>query len=213
MVDHLPRRNINGRLTNLNYAPRDGTLLFRPIFLTNPNTIKNELTRHAPWQDRTMNIRGNILPVPRLTSYYGQQTGEHTSNCILYNPIDWTRPLAEFKNIIELESSGSQLQEQYTNVLLEYYRNGNDCMKIDSENFTDLGENPITATVFLSAQGPIRRRICFKHVQTKEIFQIKIEHNSLIIMGNGFHKNWRQYIPKEKINKEHISLTFKKIVR
>ena len=97
----------------------------------------------------------------------------------------------------------------YNAVLLNLYRNGKDSNGWHADNETELGTNPIIASISLGEE----RFFHLKHRKYKEQrLKIKLKHGSLLIMGGAMQHHWLHQIPKtaKPIN-QRINLTFRAI--
>lgn len=73
------------------------------------------------WQQDFIKFYGKEIPLPRLTAWYGESDKSYTYSGIPMKPHHWNNELLEIKKRIEDISS-----VEFTSVLLNLYRNGND---------------------------------------------------------------------------------------
>jgi alkylated DNA repair dioxygenase AlkB len=96
--------------------------------------------------------------------------------------------------------------ENFTTVLLNYYRDGKDSNGWHADNEKELGRNPIIASVSFGAE----RVFQLKHNVTNQRQNINLENGSLLIMKGTTQHFWKHQIPKS--SKEigaRINLTFR----
>lgn len=197
------------RSLEINKLPRDGEVYFQGGFMTNGWFYYDELMRLVPWRRDNLQFKdGSMIPLPRLTAYYGELFGEYTYSGIRNIPMPWIQMsyLMDIKSVVErlFPRAGT-----FTNCLLNYYRNGKDSIGSHSDDEKELGENPIIASVSLGAT----RRFVMQHKKTKEYVQLMLPHNSLLIMAGETQKYWKHFIPKEKdVREARLNLTFRKII-
>jgi len=98
-------------------------------------------------------------------------------------------------------------QENFTTVLLNYYRDGKDSNGWHADNEKELGRNPVIASVSFGAE----RSFHLQHNTIKEHkLKITLEHGSLLIMKGSTQHFWKHQIPKTaKIIGSRINLTFR----
>jgi alkylated DNA repair dioxygenase AlkB len=98
------------------------------------------------------------------------------------------------------------INANFTTVLANLYRDGQDSNGWHADNEKELGRNPIIASVSFGAE----RTFQLKH-NTLDIKQnITLQHGSLLIMKGSTQHFWKHQIPKTK--KEigpRINLTFR----
>jgi alkylated DNA repair dioxygenase AlkB len=142
---------------------------------------------------------------PRLTALYGDQGKIYQYSGIQMIPIQWTEFLLEIKKKVE-----SLTQSEFTHVLLNQYRNGQDSMGWHRDNELSLGKTPTIASVSFGAV----REFQIRHYNEKSIkIKIPLEHGSLLMMGDVSQQFWEHQLPKTaKINSTRINLTFRKII-
>ena len=139
---------------------------------------------------------------PRLTALYGNEGKPYSYSNIKMQPHHWTLLLQKIKFHIE-----SQATTNFTTVLLNLYRNGNDSNGWHADNEKELGHNPVIASVSFGAE----RVFQLKHNTDKSLKKsIILEHGSLLIMKGTTQHFWKHQIPKttKKVG-SRINLTFR----
>ena len=121
---------------------------------------------------------------------------------IKMNPHPWTTLLKEIKNKIEILT-----KVEFSTVLLNYYRNGNDSNGWHADNEKELGINPIIASLSFGAN----RQFQLKHNSDKNLKKnIILENGSLLLMKGTTQECWKHQIPKTtKPTEARINLTFR----
>ena len=100
---------------------------------------------------------------------------------------------------------------QFNSVLLNLYRNGNDAVSWHQDNESELGENPVIAS--LSFGGT--RRFQLRHRFKKDLPRVDIDltHGSLLIMKGVTQRFWQHQIMRTaKPVEPRINLTFRRIL-
>lgn len=181
----------------------DAEIEYFPSFfsLEESNELFEKLKSEVHWQHDTITVFGHSHLQPRLTALYGNEGKPYGYSNIVMQPHQWTPLIMHIKNEIE-----KVCHENFTTVLLNLYRNGQDSNGWHADNEKELGRNPIIASVSFGAE----RAFQLKH-NSQEIKQnITLEHGSLLIMKGSTQHFWKHQIPKTK--KEigpRINLTFR----
>ncbi len=190
------------------YSIEDGDIvLFEHFFsLSDANKLMTQLINETKWRQDTINLYGKTHLVPRLTAWYGDADKPYTYSGIQMKPEAWTSTLKEIKQKAEAEAATN-----FTSVLLNYYRNGQDSMGWHRDNEKELGENPVIASVSFGQTRPFHLRHKFRKDVQKLI--IPLTHGSLLIMKGATQHFWEHQVPKSaKPLEPRINLTFRKIL-
>jgi alkylated DNA repair dioxygenase AlkB len=184
----------------------DAEIIYFPNFLSKEEAVSlfNELLENTPWQQDEITIYGKKHLQPRLTALYGNEGKPYSYSNIMMQPHFWTLPLQRIKSLVE-NVSGTN----FTSVLLNYYRNGNDGNGWHADNEKELGRNPIIASLSLGTE----RNFQLKHnTDTSQKKNIILEHGSLLLMKGTTQHFWKHQIPKTaKPIGPRINLTFRAI--
>ena len=183
----------------------NGEYIFSPSMFTKveSNFMLNQLRNTIAWKQESMNMYGKTINFPRLTAWYGDKDKPYTFSGITLQPHMWTKEILEIKNKIEQISN-----TEFNSVLLNLYRSGNDSISWHTDAETELGINPIIASVNFGAT----RKFQLRHNKTKEKLEIELTHGSLLIMQGELQHYWQHQVPKtNKAVGERINLTFRTI--
>ena len=192
----FPQEKITFNLT-------DAEIEYYPDFfsLAKANELLLKLQNEIPWQQDNITVYGKTHAQPRLTALFGNEGKPYGYSNIVMQPHIWS-PLTVFiKEEIE-----KICNENFTTVLLNLYRNGQDSNGWHADNEKELGRNPIIASVSFGAE----RIFQLKHNQLELKQNIVLQHGSLLIMKGITQHFWKHQIPKTK--KEigsRINLTFR----
>lgn len=161
-----------------------------------------KLCNGIPWQQDNITIFGKTHPQPRLTALYGNEGKQYSYSNIVMQPNAWNPLLMFIKNEIE-----EICNENFTTVLLNYYRDGKDSNGWHADNERELGRNPVIASVSFGAE----RSFQLQHNTIKEQkLKINLQHGSLLIMKGATQHFWKHQIPKTaKPIGSRINLTFR----
>lgn len=156
------------------------------------------------WQQDDITIFGKTYQQPRLTALYANNSKPYSYSNITMQPKLFTQELQQIKSDIEQEA-----HHQFTSVLLNRYRHGNDSNGWHADNEKELGTNPVITSLSLGETRPFH----FKHRYIKdERHKINLNHGSLLIMRGEMQHYWLHQIAKTKKEiSERINLTFRTI--
>ncbi|MGC1471861.1 MAG: alpha-ketoglutarate-dependent dioxygenase AlkB [Psychroserpens sp.] len=156
------------------------------------------------WQQDDITIFGKTYKQPRLTALYANNEKPYSYSNITMTPHRFTTELLEITSNIEAE-----INNQFTTVLLNLYRDGNDSNGWHADNEKELGENPIIASMSFGQTRPFH----FKHRTLKDQrHKIDLNHGSLLVMRGEMQHHWLHQIAKtKKTIGERINLTFRTI--
>lgn len=157
------------------------------------------------WKHEKIKLFGREVWQPRLTAYYGDQGKPYAYSHISLDPNPWTEELRFIKEKIESVSG-----HQFTSVLLNYYRDGQDSMGWHSDDEKELGLNPVIGSVSFGTP----RKFMLKHKKDKTLkSSVMLENGSLLLMQGTTQHHWYHQIPKtKKPLGARINLTFRKIL-
>lgn len=182
----------------------DAEIIYFPTFLKKEEAdiLYNELVKNTPWQQDEITVYGKTYLQPRLTALYGNQGKSYSYSNITMQPHEWTLPLQKIKSAIEMVSNIN-----FTTVLLNYYRNGNDSNGWHADNEKELGVNPIIASLSFGAERTFQLKHNFDATLKKSII---LEHGSLLLMKGPTQHFWKHQIPKtSKPTGPRLNLTFR----
>jgi len=116
----------------------------------------------------------------------------------------WSPQLLEIKSRVEAHS-----KINFTSVLLNYYRNGNDHVGWHRDNEKVLRVNPVIASISFGATRIFR----FRHINDKKLVRsTELHHGTYVLMKGETQHFWEHEVPKaKKISSPRISLTFRVI--
>jgi len=182
----------------------DASIEYYPDFFSNDraNELLDKLIKEIPWQQDVITVYGKKYDQPRLTALYGNEGKPYGYSNIVMQPHQWNPLLMFIKNELE-----EVCQENFTTVLLNYYRDGKDSNGWHADNEKELGRNPIIASLSFGAE----RFFHLQHNSLKEQkLKIKLEHGSLLVMKGPTQHFWKHQIPKTTLPiGPRINLTFR----
>ena len=191
-------------LDKRNFQLPNAELIYIPNFYAQQkaDAYLEYFKNNMPWQQDDIKIFGKTYPQPRLTALFATNEKPYRYSNITMIPKPFTSELLQIKTEVDKIS-----QHEFTTVLLNLYRNGNDSNGWHADNEKALGLNPIIASLSFGAT----RAFHFKHRTIKEeSHKLNLEHGSLLIMKGEMQHFWLHQIPKTKTEvNERINLTFR----
>jgi alkylated DNA repair dioxygenase AlkB len=184
----------------------DAEIIYFPTFLSKEeaDSLFLELIENIPWQQDEITVYGKKHLQPRLTALYGNEGKPYSYSNIVMQPHYWTLSLQKIKLLIE-----SVCETNFTTVLLNYYRDGNDSNGWHADNEKELGTNPVIASLSLGAERNFQLRHNSDSTQKRSII---LENGSLLVMKGTTQHFWKHQVPKTaKPIGPRINLTFRVI--
>lgn len=189
-----------------NVLPKDGEALYYPGFLSREegDLLLGRLLKEIKWKQEKVKMYGKTINIPRLTAWYGDTEKQYAYSGIRMKPRKWTEALLGVKKVVE-EKAGVE----FSSVLLNLYRNGDDAVAWHSDNERELGDEPVIASLSLGTSRTFR----FRHIEDKRLMEsIELAHGSLLIMKGETQAKWQHEVPKKKgIMLPRVNLTFRAI--
>ena len=162
-----------------------------------------ELTQSLAWREDTIRMFGKLMKVPRLQALYSDNNSSYRYSNMTLTSTPFTPTLTKIKQRL-----GGYCQEQFNTVLANLYRNEKDSVSWHSDDESELGTNPVIASLSFGAE----RDFQLKHIQTKEKLSIRLASGSLLLMKGTTQHYWQHCVPKRsKSIGPRINLTFRKI--
>ena len=187
--------------------PDADIILFNEFFTkTECNRLYKNLIEKINWQQYTIKMFGKILNQPRLTAFYGEENKPYAYSGIKLTPNPWIEDLLFIKSRITKTA-----QINFSSVLLNYYRNGQDSMGWHSDDEKELGQNPVIGSISFGET----RLFQLRHLTRKDLkkVDIKLTNGSFLLMKGKTQHYWEHQIPKTSKNiTPRINLTFRTIV-
>ncbi|MFY8274200.1 alpha-ketoglutarate-dependent dioxygenase AlkB family protein [Pseudoalteromonas sp. SSDWG2] len=155
------------------------------------------------WQQPSIQVFGKWHPIPRLQAYMGDNDAQYTYSQQRFTPLPWLQPLDDMRKRLS-QSLGCP----FNAVLINYYRNGLDCMGWHADDEAELGPQPTIASVSLGAI----RKFKLRERSTKEVIDLALESGSLLVMKGHSQARFEHSLPKQrKVSQGRINLTFRYI--
>jgi alkylated DNA repair dioxygenase AlkB len=175
-------------------------LEYRPsiIHSAESDSLLSHFINHTPWKQTTQKLWDKEYLTPRLTCWYGETDK-------IADTLPWTTELQSIRDLVEPLAG-----IQFNSVLLNYYRDGNDSVAWHSDKESIMGSQPVIASVSF---GQVRSFDIRNKADHKEVYSVRLEHGSFLLMKSGLQENWEHRIAKStKPMKARINLTFRLVI-
>jgi alkylated DNA repair dioxygenase AlkB len=190
-----------------NLLPFQGETVFYPEFFSRnkADLYLDQMISSLNWKQEPIRMFGKMVMQPRLTALYGDVGRPYGYSGISMEATPWTPELREMKESIQ-QFTGME----FTHVLCNYYRDGQDSMGWHRDNEAVLGKNPSIASLTFGAT----RMFQIRHYESKSHkLEIPLTHGSLLMMSGESQHHWEHQIPKtKKVLGVRINLTFRKLL-
>jgi len=182
--------------------PFDGEVLLYPHFYK--EDVFTRLVEETPWKQDKMKIYGKEVNFPRLTAWYGERDEVYVYSGVVNVPVKFSPLLNSIKQAAE-----QQCGRRFNTALLNYYRDGGDSMGWHSDDESELGGNPVIASVSFGAS----RVFQFKHKRQKNAkVSVVLNNGDLLIMQGQTQHHWLHQVPKtSRMLGARINITFRSI--
>ncbi len=165
-----------------------------------------KLLNELDWQERKIFLFGKWMNQPRLIDWNADQTYYYSK--VSLGPKKWHPFIFELKDKIKKD-----FDFDFNHALVNLYRDEKDSMSWHADDEKELGIQPLIISYSL---GETRKFLLCKKKQAKvkkNILELELKHNDLLIMYPPLQEYWYHAVPKEKRKKEvRINISFRKIV-
>ena len=190
-----------------NLLPFQGEVTFHPNFFSmkEADGFFQVLQDRLAWQQEPIWMFGKQVLQPRLTALYGDPKVPYGYSGIAMEASPFTEELELIKNRLQAFT-----QQEFTHVLCNYYRDGQDSMGWHRDNEPVLGKNPTIASLTFGATRSFQMR---PYGKKEPGLSLELTHGSLLLMGGESQHFWEHQLPKtKKVLAPRINLTFRKLI-
>lgn len=166
-----------------------------------------------PWRQEYLKIAGKVIAVPRLQCWMGDHESQYGYSGLRLKPRPWSSLVDQIRRRVE-----GLTDIDFNSVLINYYRDGQDSVAWHADDETELGPEPIIASVSFGAERvfQLKKKNKQKKNQSNDSgkFQLELRSGSVLVMGRGLQENWLHQLPKVKdLKAPRINLTFRNIIK
>lgn len=183
-----------------------GDVTVLPEFFPSPDRdrLLDDLVETTAWRQETFKIYGKVIPIPRLSAWYGDPGKAYTYSNITMEPLPWSPPLREIRQAVEAATGAA-----FNSVLVNLYRDGRDGVAWHSDDEPELGPAPVIASVSFGATRTFQLR---RKADKADRLQLDLPHGSLLVMRGATQHNWHHQVPKtSRPVGPRVNLTFRLI--
>lgn len=160
-------------------------------------TLKHEVV----WESPKIRMFGKWVNQPRLLAWQANGNFPYRYSGQTLHP----KPFHPLVDLLCMEINDF-CKTNFNTVLLNYYRDGRDSMGWHSDNEPELGPNPFIASISLGGM----RDFQLKQIHAPFLLKTyKLEHGSLLFMGDNVQDLYKHAIPKRAKAEPRINLTFR----
>src|SRR4029453_17320511 len=175
-----------------------------PAWLPDADATLAALREELRFEQRAIVLFGRPVLQPRLIAWGGELPYRYSGQTL--EPRPFTPALARV-----LPAVAERAGVAFNHVLVNRYREGGDSRGLHADDETELGPDPVVATLSLGAT----RRLVVKPRRKSEpaVPPLDLEHGSLLIMGGACPGHYVHGVPRQpRVQDERISLTFRRLV-
>ena len=185
----------------------DGEAYYLGEFIPKPraDTLFEVLRRQLSWHQPRVRICGRMVRSPRLAAWHGDPGAVYTYSGSTNEPLPWLPELRDLRDCVQ-RACGAR----FNSVLANLYRDGRDSMGWHSDAETELGSEPVIAS--LSVGGA--RRFLLRHRKRKSHPRtaVILQPGSLLLMCGSTQRYWRHRVPPTKRPVDpRINLTYRNL--
>lgn len=162
------------------------------------------LRTQTAWRQEQISLYGKQHKVPRLSSWVADAGLNYSYSNMTMQPLAWSEILLGIR-----ENLTQGCRHNFNSVLLNYYRDGQDSNGWHADNESELGINPVIASISLGGD----RDFDCRHKSDKNLRKrFTLGNGSLLIMSGAMQHHWQHCIPKRAHAAARINLTFRTIL-
>lgn len=155
------------------------------------------------WRQDRIRLFGKEHRIPRLQAFLSDPGIHYTYSRLRLAGAPWLPALQPLKQRLE-----ALCEQPFNALLLNLYRDGQDCMGWHADDEPELGQNPVIASVSLGAP----RRFRLRHNRSRDTHALTLEHGSLLLMAGPTQHHWQHCLPRTRVCRSpRINLTFRLI--
>lgn len=186
--------------------PDADVVLRRSIDLGLPaDEVLARLVSEIAWREETITLWGKTMLQPRLVAWHGDPDASYVYSGRRFDPQPWNELLSRLRAVVEAVAGA-----QFNSVLLNYYRDGRDSVAMHSDDETELGREPLIASLSLGET----RTLVFRHKTNKAIktWHLPLTSGSLLVMKGPTQRCWQHAVPKMTAPcGPRVNLTFRQV--
>ncbi len=166
------------------------------------HSLLNLLRDEVPWTVHRIRMFGRWVDSPRLSCWMGEPGVRYRYSGTTFEPEPWHPAICAL-----LPSLALACGARFNSVLINRYRSGGDYMGWHSDDETELGPEPVIASISMGAARRFVLRMKADHGCKAECV---LAHGDLLVMRGDCQRVAQHALPKMAAAKsERINLTFR----
>lgn len=201
LINKKPKEEFNKKY----YLDEDKCCWYSYFRLPKNMEIKDDefqnLMNLMPEEDLVLNIMGKTFTVKkRKQKAFGKNYTFSGQTSVADEIPDIIKKYIDYMNDLEKETI------EYNMALVNWYLGEGSTIGYHSDKTTPLHKDSSICCISFGEE----RHFCLKNKSDNKVTKIKLENNSVIIMGGKCQSHFKHSIPKSKAQGVRISLTFRK---
>lgn len=191
----------------MKHQVKDGWLIWEPDFFSKAESdvYFDHFLNHLPWKGGKIKVFGKVYDIPRKQVFFADDGLNYAYSGKTLDKSPWDYQVKNVKSKIERETDYA-----FNACLANLYRDGSDSNGWHADNESELGENPVIASLSFGET----RKFHLRHNKTREKIDFELKHGSLLVMGGAMQHHWKHQVPKSKrITQPRVNLTFRKLIK
>ncbi|WNH50808.1 alpha-ketoglutarate-dependent dioxygenase AlkB family protein [Stenotrophomonas oahuensis] len=166
------------------------------------DALQRTLREDVPWEVHKIRMFGRQVDSPRLSCWMGDPAARYRYSGTDFVPHAWHPALLPL-----CAQLATFCGARFNSVLLNRYRDGDDGMGWHSDNESELGPEPVIASLSLGAGRRFTLRRREDHNRKAEV---TLGHGDLLVMAGATQRLYQHALPKSaRVMGERINLTFR----
>lgn len=182
-----------------------GGLDYYEEYIAKPQTLFAELRDGVNWHQPLVTVYGRQHVTPRLVSFVGDAGRRYRYSGATHVTEPWPAALKALREQLRADTG-----YEFNCALLNYYRDGNDCMGYHSDDEAELGDRPCIASISLGAERDFLLKPKAGGGKTEKL---SLASGSLLVMLPPTQQHWQHALPVRKgVGQGRINLTFRNVL-
>ena len=182
-----------------------GELHYYPRYIESAEACYTQLRDSIDWQQPALEVYGRRHLTPRLVSFVGDAGLGYRYSGHYHRAAPWPPSVLALRDKIANDSGYA-----FNCALLNYYRDGNDCMGYHSDDEPSLGPDPCIASLSLGCSRDFLLKP--KRVKAKS-HKINLDSGSLLLMLPPTQQHWQHALPVRRGHMQgRINITFRNVL-
>jgi len=192
---------------------QNAKLAFIPNYLDQIQSghLMRSLIAELDWQQPVLKMFGREVASPRVHSWHGDEHAHYQWSGRTWQPQPWVPKLDAIRDDLK-----QTLNIRFNSCLVNRYRSGDDAMGWHADNESELGKNPVIASVSIGALRDFDLRYSRTDSSESKIesFRIPLGDGSLLVMYGETQHYWKHRVRRQRqVTGERLNLTFRFICR